>query len=311
MVAVTGADPLEGYRLRLRFDDGSERVVDLSDVLWGPMAEPLRDPDYFRLVRVDPELRTVIWPNGFDLDPDVLHGDYEPVTRSESRTGRRSESMLWRHHPIGASTGYMEATRGDWPAQVAEACALSPFAAELSALSETQLGSLREYLGSRPNLPFQYLSIHGPSKERQLSEEELVAELSKLAEWADAIVMHPDTIQEPNLYRALGRKLLLENMDARKATGRTRDELAPAFDRLPEAGFCFDIAHAWSIDESMSVAMELLDAFAERLRHCHVSSLSSELRHVPLTEEAEELFRPTLQRCVDVPWILEAPPRSG
>ncbi len=75
MVAVIAVEPLEDHALRLQFDDGSERVVDLSDVLWGEMGEPLRDPEYFRLVRVDPELRTIVWPNGFDLDPDVLHGD--------------------------------------------------------------------------------------------------------------------------------------------------------------------------------------------------------------------------------------------
>jgi hypothetical protein len=79
MVAVTEVEALEDYRLRLRFDDGEERVVDLSDMLWGTMGEPLRDPDYFRLVRVDPELRTVVWPNGLDLDPEVLHGDHEPA----------------------------------------------------------------------------------------------------------------------------------------------------------------------------------------------------------------------------------------
>lgn len=74
MVAVTAVEPLVDYTLRLTFDDGSERVVDLADDLWGPMGEPLRDQHYFRQVRVDPELRTVVWPNGFDLDPDVLHG---------------------------------------------------------------------------------------------------------------------------------------------------------------------------------------------------------------------------------------------
>jgi hypothetical protein len=84
VVAVTAVAPLDGHRLQLRFDDGSERVVDLSDALWGPMAEPLRDPEYFRLVRVDPELRTIVWPNGFDLDPDVLHGDYEPESGPSS-----------------------------------------------------------------------------------------------------------------------------------------------------------------------------------------------------------------------------------
>ena len=38
------------------------------------MAERLQDPGYFAQVGVDPELGTVVWPNGFDLDPDVLHG---------------------------------------------------------------------------------------------------------------------------------------------------------------------------------------------------------------------------------------------
>jgi hypothetical protein len=73
MIAVTAVEPLADYTLRLTFDDGSKRVVDLAGELWGPMGEPLRDPTYFRQVRVDPELRTIVWPNGFDLDPDVLH----------------------------------------------------------------------------------------------------------------------------------------------------------------------------------------------------------------------------------------------
>lgn len=67
------------YRLRLTFDDGVVREVDLEDDLWGPVFEPLRDPDYFARVRVDHELGTVVWPNGVDLDPCVLHGDREPV----------------------------------------------------------------------------------------------------------------------------------------------------------------------------------------------------------------------------------------
>jgi hypothetical protein len=83
MVAVTDVEPLEDYTVRLQFDDGSERVVDLSDALWGAMGEPLRDPEYFRLVRIDPELRTVVWPNGFDLDPDVLHGDHTAAPRAD------------------------------------------------------------------------------------------------------------------------------------------------------------------------------------------------------------------------------------
>lgn len=78
MVAVTGVEPLADYTLRLTFDDGSERVTDLAAELWGAMGEPLRDPTYFRQVRIDSELRTIVWPNGFDLDPDVFHGRRTP-----------------------------------------------------------------------------------------------------------------------------------------------------------------------------------------------------------------------------------------
>jgi len=79
LARITAVEPLEGFRLRLTFIDGLVREVDLSGDLWGPMAEPLQDPSYFRQVGVDSKLGTVVWPNGYDLDPDVLHGDFEAV----------------------------------------------------------------------------------------------------------------------------------------------------------------------------------------------------------------------------------------
>jgi hypothetical protein len=80
MIRVTEVEPLDGFMLRLRFNDGSERVVDLAEELWGPVFEPLKaDPDLFRQVRVDEEIGTIVWPNGADMDPDVLHGSREPA----------------------------------------------------------------------------------------------------------------------------------------------------------------------------------------------------------------------------------------
>jgi sugar phosphate isomerase/epimerase len=143
-----------------------------------------------------------------------------------------------------------------------------------------------------------------------MEEAPLVEALARLADRADAIVMHPDTMVDPEPYRALGRKLVLENMDARKDCARTAEELAPWFAALPEAGFCFDIAHASSLDATMTAGAELLDAFRGRLRHVHLSSMGHSLHHVPLTEDDEELFAPVLHRCLDVPWILEAPLRQ-
>lgn len=72
---VVAAKALDNYRLHVRFEDGIEGIVDLAPVLsFQGVFEPLRDPAYFARVRVDPGLGTVCWPNGADLDPDVLYG---------------------------------------------------------------------------------------------------------------------------------------------------------------------------------------------------------------------------------------------
>ncbi|MGI8797162.1 MAG: DUF2442 domain-containing protein [Acidimicrobiia bacterium] len=81
---VTGVEVLDGYVVRLRFTDGLVRTIDLGPRLWGPVFEPLRDPERFREVLVDHELGTIVWPNGADMDPDVLHGDFEPVRRARA-----------------------------------------------------------------------------------------------------------------------------------------------------------------------------------------------------------------------------------
>jgi hypothetical protein len=73
---ITTVKPLHDHNLRLTFSDGLVRDVDLSPLLRGPLGEPLRDPEYFRQVRVDNESRTIVWPNGLDPDPDMLHDSF-------------------------------------------------------------------------------------------------------------------------------------------------------------------------------------------------------------------------------------------
>lgn len=70
---VVEVQPLQGYRLWVRFHDGKDGTIDLSNELWGPMFEPLKDPDLFFQASVDPDLETVIWPNGADLAPEFLY----------------------------------------------------------------------------------------------------------------------------------------------------------------------------------------------------------------------------------------------
>lgn len=85
---IVSVEPLDGYRLRLEFNDGVVTEADFSDDLRGPLGEPLRDPSYFRQARIDDEARTVVWPNGLDPDPYVLHGDFPAAGPSGLRVRR-------------------------------------------------------------------------------------------------------------------------------------------------------------------------------------------------------------------------------
>lgn len=89
MLRVTSVQPLGDHHLRVAFNDGLERDVDCAFLLHGTLGEPLRDPEYFRQVRIDDEARTVVWPNGLDPAPELLHGDYEPgLTRTVAATAQ-------------------------------------------------------------------------------------------------------------------------------------------------------------------------------------------------------------------------------
>ena len=70
-VHVIDATHLGEHRVSVRFNDGTEGEIDLSQSLDGPIFEPLRDVDYFR--RFSIEGHTLAWPNGADFAPEYLH----------------------------------------------------------------------------------------------------------------------------------------------------------------------------------------------------------------------------------------------
>jgi hypothetical protein len=72
MLHVTAVRPLGGTRLWLRFDDGQEGEIELAPELEGAVFVPLRDPAVFAQVAIDPDTRTIAWPNGADFAPEFL-----------------------------------------------------------------------------------------------------------------------------------------------------------------------------------------------------------------------------------------------
>jgi hypothetical protein len=70
---VTDAQYVDGYRIRLAFNDGVNAIVDLKHELYGPKFGELVDIDLFKQVKLEPELSTIVWPNGADIAPDILY----------------------------------------------------------------------------------------------------------------------------------------------------------------------------------------------------------------------------------------------
>lgn len=84
---VTEVVYLEKYRLRVTFDNGVVKDVDLKDELYGEVFEPLKDLEFFKQVAVNPDTRTIEWPNGSDMAPEFLYErgqEVEPTTKAET-----------------------------------------------------------------------------------------------------------------------------------------------------------------------------------------------------------------------------------
>ena len=70
---VTDVTYLKEYQLRLSFDNGDIKDVDLEGELYGEVFEPLKEVEYFKQVKVNPETNTIEWPNGADFAPEYLY----------------------------------------------------------------------------------------------------------------------------------------------------------------------------------------------------------------------------------------------
>lgn len=86
------------YTLRVQFDDQTEQVINFGPVLAGELYGPLRDSALFNQVRIDPEVHTLVWPNGADFDPATLH-DWPNQAEALAARARR-----WERMPAGSGS---------------------------------------------------------------------------------------------------------------------------------------------------------------------------------------------------------------
>lgn len=179
-------------------------------------------------------------------------------------------------------------------------------AVELSALRDHELSRLVEALPSLDLQGFRYVSFHAPSRLRTLDEQTVFELLLRLPDsWP--IVAHPDLLQTPSLWRGLGERLCIENMDNRKTTGRTLEELLALFEIYPAATFCLDLGHARQLDPTMASAILMLCELGERLRELHVSEVGPRGEHLPLGATTRHAFARVVHLIpADCPLIIES-----
>jgi hypothetical protein len=102
LVRIQSVQPLEEFVVRLTFTDGSVRDTDLQPYLHGPVFNPIKaDRALFESVSIDPRMGTIVWPNGADIDPDVLYLGLAPAWMTEQSAV--PERRSWPTQTTGGS----------------------------------------------------------------------------------------------------------------------------------------------------------------------------------------------------------------
>jgi Protein of unknown function (DUF2442) len=99
---VQSFDIISAYTLRVRFNDETEQVINFEPVLVGELFGPLRDLKLFNQVRIDPEVHTLVWPNGSDFEPATLHDwpDIVDDPHSQGEAMGSSPGLMSRTSPL-------------------------------------------------------------------------------------------------------------------------------------------------------------------------------------------------------------------
>jgi hypothetical protein len=183
--------------------------------------------------------------------------------------------------PVGFSTGAL--AREEFRVALRELAGKPVNSIELSALRYPELPILLNALGELRLDAYSYVAIHAPSEFDHVQEIEVVNLLKSFVPPGWPIIVHPDTIHNYDLWKPFGSRIAMENMDRRKAVGRTTEELKIVFERLPKARLCFDIGHARQFDTTMTEAYRILKSFAPKLCQVHVSEVNSASQHDPVS----------------------------
>ena len=85
--------PLNNYQLYLKFEDNQEGIINLEEIIeFVGIFQPLKDLNFFKTVKINPDWGTIYWENGADLDPDVLYS----IITDQSLNSLETNNLQWK-----------------------------------------------------------------------------------------------------------------------------------------------------------------------------------------------------------------------
>jgi hypothetical protein len=217
----------------------------------------------------------------------------------------RRSTLLNVMEELGFSTGCLYKTQLSLEDKLKIFLDAGANAVELSFATEEELLNFRPTEKDDELLKqFKYISVHAPWKGEvtQKTVEKLVGLRQRYL--ARAIILHPD-VYDPELLRDVSMPLLIENMDAHKATGKDA-QYFNSIRKNAQYCYCFDVQHAYEQDPVMKEAKNIIRAMTPRIRQMHVSGESSLNRHVPVYRARnQDDINKILKIGIECPKILE------
>ncbi|MFC1640961.1 hypothetical protein ACFL2D_02850 [Patescibacteria group bacterium] len=154
---------------------------------------------------------------------------------------------------------------------------------------------------------FDYVSLHAPNfrygrnpRSRQIIER---IRLLNMRVNLDLVVFHPDQITDFSIFNGVGFRAAFENMDNRKASHQTPEEMAAMLATNPEYGFVLDLNHVYSNDATMNMAADFYALLGHRISEIHLSGYAGYHEPLHVTKQASII---SAVRKHDVPIIVES-----
>lgn len=212
---------------------------------------------------------------------------------------------------IGLTTGFAYKTINPISTEALNICKrVSPDVVELNCIGGIDKGELHFLKNISPSdlKDFEHVSLHAPSSRIIYRNDKETKKILNLLEDAyrrldvEYVVFHPDTIGDYSAFDDYVFPVAIENLDARKLSGKSVEDLKNIFQTF-DCRFVLDINHCFSIDPTLKLAKDLISEFEDRLCGVHISGFKE---YHDLLHETKQTEIMEAVADLDVPMVIES-----